>query len=232
MIKLFAHRGFVIKNIQQNSIASLQEAVKQNFEAIEFDIWFLNGKLLLKHDRPEEGDLENLPVLSDYLVFKNSLEYWMDFKNLHEVDAREALMLVKKDIDDSGISLKQIYFAPFITDHKKATKVFKVVRKIFGEGVNLVGVCEKIENEQELEDLKIFLADNKVKFLSIFHGLLTEEFVKKFKDVEFLAWTVNDLAAVPELVKLGIKNFATDHITPQHFLMDKLKGVLDSVIHK
>ena len=50
MIKLFAHRGFVLENAQQNSIESLKEAVKENFKAIEFDIWFLNGNLVLKKD--------------------------------------------------------------------------------------------------------------------------------------------------------------------------------------
>ena len=47
MIKIFAHRGFIQNNIKQNTIASLKNAVKNNFNAVEFDIWFIDGELYL-----------------------------------------------------------------------------------------------------------------------------------------------------------------------------------------
>ena len=55
MIRLFAHRGFAKGNILQNSIASLNHAHKSGFKAIEFDIWFLEEKLFLSHDRPKKN---------------------------------------------------------------------------------------------------------------------------------------------------------------------------------
>ena len=84
MVKLFAHRGFVTENISQNSIASLKQAYDFNFRAVEFDIWFLDEKLVLKHDQPLEKEINNLPKFRDYFSFKNELTYWMDFKNLDE----------------------------------------------------------------------------------------------------------------------------------------------------
>lgn len=215
MIKLFAHRGFVVKNAQQNSIESLKEAVKENFKAIEFDIWFLNGKLVLKHDQPKIDELVNLPVLRNYFYLGNSLEYWMDFKNLDEKNAFEALTLAKVEITAAKIDLNQIYFAPFITDYKKAAKVFAEIRRVFGDEANLVAVCEKIEKAEDVKNLQEFLAKNNIKFLSIFHKLLDKNFVKNLNGIEFFAWTVNDLLRLSELEQLGIKNFATDKITPQ-----------------
>ncbi len=232
MIKLFAHRGFVVENAQQNSIESLKEAVKENFKAIEFDIWFLNGnlvlkkdiefdvcflngKLVLKHDQPKIDELDNLPVLQNYFCFGNSLEYWMDFKNLDENNAFEALTLTKDEIIAAKIDLNQIYFAPFITDYKKAAKVFAEIRRVFGDESNLVAVCKNIEKDEDVKNLQEFLAKNNIKFLSIFHKLLDENFVKNFNGIEFFAWTVNDLSRLLELEQLGIKNFATDKITPK-----------------
>ena len=214
MIRLFAHRGFACGNILQNSIASLNEAKKNGFCNIEFDIWFLQGKLFLKHDLPKESELENLAKFRDYFIFKNEFCYWLDFKNLDEKNALEALHLVKKDLDEALINLDQIYFAPFITDYEIAGKVFAKIREVFGQKVNLVAVCEKIKSEEDVKILRDFLTQNKVWGLSIFHQLLDEEFIKDFSDVEIFAWTVNDLARLKELEKIGVSNFATDKITP------------------
>ena len=215
MIKLFAHRGFAIKKSDQNTIASLKNAILANFKAIEFDIWFFEEKLVLKHDKPEINELNNLPLLKDYFIYGNDLDYWLDFKNLDEENVNLALSLVKKEIDLAKINLEKIYFAPFITDYEKSIKIFSAIRNLFGEKANLVAVCEELENSEDIKKLQEFLNNNKVKFLSIFHELLDQNFVKKLDKIEFFAWTVNDLARISELNKLGVRNFATDNITPK-----------------
>lgn len=215
MVKLFAHRGFHSTDIPQNSIASLNEAHKNHFHGIEFDIWFLNGKLVLKHDEPLKEEINNLSTLRDYFFFKNEFFYWMDFKNLDEKNSEIALRLVKKEVDEAAINLNQIYFAPFIIDYKIAEKIFKKIRNIFGENVNLVAVCDKLESAEKIKILQNFLTKNNVKFLSIFYQLIDENFVKIFSKTEIFAWTVNDLARIKNLKNLGVKNFATDKISPQ-----------------
>lgn len=214
MVKLFAHRGFVKGGISQNSIMSLNQARKSGFRAVEFDIWFLEGKLFLKHDHPKKSELKNLPSLSDYFSFKNEFCYWLDFKNLDEKNVVVALKLVKKEIDEALLDIDKIYFAPFITDYKIAGKIFKEFRKIFGKKVQLVVVCEELKNFYQIKNLREFLTKNQVKFLSIFHELLDKTFVKIFPDIEIFAWTVNDLKRIKELEKIGIKNFATDKVIP------------------
>ncbi len=217
MVRLFAHRGLAKDKVLQNTIASLNQAHKKGFKAIEFDIWFVEGELVLKHDCPKKSELKNLPRFHQYLAFKNDFYYWLDFKNLTEKNAPEALKITKKEIEKAAISLDKIYIAPFITDYKLAAKIIKIIRKIFGNKVQLVAVCEELKNFEQIKFLRDFLSKNEVKFLSIFHQLLDQTFVKIFPEIEIFAWTVNDLRRVRELDALGVKSFATDKILPQNF---------------
>lgn len=214
MVRLFAHRGFVKKNIAQNSIESLNAAYLNNFNAIEFDIWFIEEKLFLNHDKPKKSELKNLPQLRDYFSFGNQFYYWLDFKNLDEKNIDRALVLIKKEISTSGLNLKQIYFAPFITDYKISQKILSKIKKYFGDKANLVAVCEELKNFDQIKLLKEFVSKSQIKFISINHNLLDKTMVKIFSDIEFFAWTVNDLEVLQNLENIGIKNFATDKITP------------------
>ncbi len=214
-MRLFAHRGFAKEKILQNTISSLNQAHKKRFKGIEFDIWFLEGELFLKHDRPKKSELKTLPKFRDYLSFRNDFYYWLDFKNLDEANVEEVLKIVKTEINQSSIKLDQIYFAPFITNYKLAEKIIAKIRKVFGKKVQLVAVCEELENFLQVKDLRHFITKNEVKFLSIYHQLIDNTFVKIFPDVEIFAWTVNDLKRLRELELIGVKNFATDKILPQ-----------------
>ena len=215
MTKLFAHRGFVTESHPENSVASLKEAVAQGFNAIEFDLWYAARRLVLKHDQPKEEEAEILPDLEDYLVYKNDLTYWLDFKNIDDENCAKVLLLAKSEIESADVKLDQIYFAPFITDLQKAEKVFTRIRNIFGYKTKVVAVCESLKSEKDVQDLRDFLDRNNVKCLSIFHQLLSKNSMQILSGIEIFAWTVNDLQRIRDLESLGVTNFATDKITPQ-----------------
>lgn len=214
-MRLFAHRGFVTESHSENSVASLKEAVSQGFKAIEFDIWYVDEKLVLKHDHPKENELYNLPQFEEYLVYKNDLFYWLDFKNLDEENCAKALMIAKNKIDKSDIGLDHFYFAPYVTDLQKAQKIYAVIRNIFGFKAKIVAVCENLKSEKDAQDLRRALEDNNIKCLSIFHQLLSKNSLQIFSGIEIFAWTVNDLQRLTDLDSLGAANCATDKITPQ-----------------
>ncbi|MDX2082974.1 MAG: glycerophosphodiester phosphodiesterase [Rickettsiales bacterium] len=214
MSKLFAHRGFREKSQLENSVASLQEAVANGFEAIEFDLWFLQEKIVLKHDRPKPEEIGNLPTLQDYFKYKNDLTYWLDFKNLDLNNCQKALNLTKEEILKAGINIDQIYFAPFVDEKFLAQKIFDNIKNIFASDAKIVALCQKLKDEDDAQGLCQFLNENNIKFLSIAEHLLSEKLLKIFHDIEIFAWTVNDLARIFELENLGVKNFATDKITP------------------
>ncbi len=214
MIKIFAHRGYVINENTQNSIESLNDCVKNNFAGVEFDVWFLNEKLLISHDNPSQGNLNSLPKFRDYFSHGNKIKYWIDFKNLDEKNAESALKLAKKDLESCQINLRNVYFAPFIERLSDAILVYEKIRNIFGGSAQIMAVCEKIpaDNLQRYyQDLK----KNDIRFLSIMHENINENFVKIFRDIEIFAWTVNDLERLKELNKFEIKNCTSDIITPK-----------------
>ncbi len=216
-MRLFAHRGFTAELHPQNSVASLKEAVAQGFKAIEFDLWFLSRKLVVKHDRPQEGEVEILPEIGDFLVYKNDLIYWLDFKNLDAENCAKGLMAAKREIDSAEIKMDQIYFAPYVTDFAIAEKIYAVIRNIFGFKAKIVAVCDSLKSEIDAQNLRKFLDANNIKTLSIFHQLLGKNSLQILSGIEIFAWTVNDLPRLRELESLGVKNFATDKITPQNY---------------
>lgn len=201
---LFAHRGLVTKDSPENTIASLEAAHAAGFRAIEFDLWFLDGKILIKHNKPEG---EDLPSLAEYFRYGNEMIYWLDFKNLHEGNVRNAMECVALEIKKAQIDLSKILFVPCEWNYELAAKLHSQVRKVFGNEVRFGAFCR---DREKIHDLKKFCATNGVKFLSIFHELIDADFVKKFSDQEIFAWTVNEAKRLEELSGLGVKNFATD----------------------
>lgn len=215
MIRLFAHRGFAKNPSEENSITSLNQAYEAGFRVVEFDIWFLKGKLVLKHNKPEANEIDNLPNLRDYFRFKNEIKYWIDFKNLDKNNAAKALEIVKQDIAHGNIDLDNIYFAPFIINHQKAEVVFEEIRKVFGQEAQLVAVCEELNSPQDIENLYRFLTKNNIKYLSIFYKLIDHNLLQALNGIELFAWTVNDEDVLHNLKTIGVKNFATDKIIPK-----------------
>jgi len=211
MIKIFSHRGFIQNNIKQNTIASLKNAVKNNFKAIEIDIWYLNSELYLNHDKPNLNNLKNLTKFRDIFVYKNKLNYWLDFKNLNESNVIEAINLVKKDLLENKIELKNIFFAPYITDYDLAEKISHQIHKIFNEKVNILAVCDEssqIKNVIDLLDLEVF------DYVSMNYNLIDDNLLKNLSPKKIFAWTVNDEKIFHELILKGVEQIATDKILP------------------
>ena len=201
---IFAHRGLVTKNSPENSIASLEAAYQAGFRSIEFDLWLSEGKILIKHNKPE-GEI--LPTLCEYLRFGNEMTYWLDCKNLDGSNAKDTLELIFYEIQKAKIDLKKIFLATFALDNEVVTQA----RRIFGEDIKFISACRERE---KIADLERFCVENRVKFLSVFHEFIDADFIKKFSNQEIFAWTVNDVKRLQELAALGVKHFASDHLLP------------------
>ncbi len=215
MTKIFAHRGYHHDNIKENSIESLKAAYENNFEAIEFDIWYINQEtIVIKHDQPKTIEIASLPKLADYFLYQNYFTYWLDFKNLNQKNTKTTLTNLQKIILDQKINLNQIYFAPCIADQDLASKIYQQIREIFGDSVNIVAFLENLK-DKEIKNYHQFLQQNQIKFLSINHNLINQKLVEELKDIKIFAWTVNNQSRLKELEKLGVKNFASNTIKPE-----------------
>ena len=209
MIKLFAHRGFVENNMKQNSIASLKNAFEKGFKGVEFDIWWIDGEFFVKHDKPSEKELFLLPRLQDYLVHKNELEYWIDFKNLDEKNIDNALKKLKEVLILKEIDLNKVFFAPYITDYILTAKISSKFRNFFGQKINFVGVCDEQKQCREAVDM---IDIGVIDFISINYKLINKDFLKKIQPAKLLAWTVNDVKEINDLYMFGVEKFATDKV--------------------
>ena len=214
MFKIFAHRGYLIQNnlpniLQENSLASLKNAVANNFSAIEFDIWFVNNQLVLSHNYPSNKQKNNL--FNDFLLYKNQLEYWLDFKNIDLQNVDKILNLVKKDLAQAQIDLTKVYFVPYVVDYDLAQKIFERFKVFFGKEVMFGAVCDQIK---QINDLKNFVEKNNLKLISIDHKLISDEVIRNFKNCQLMAWTVNNQDQMKALIAKGIKIFASDTVKP------------------
>ncbi|HLD77298.1 MAG TPA: glycerophosphodiester phosphodiesterase [Rickettsiales bacterium] len=215
-MKIFAHRGYVINDSAQNSIKSLNAAVENNFFGVEYDVWFKGGKLVVAHDDPSDSDLNILPKFRDYFVQGNKIKYWIDFKNMNESNATEILRIVKQDVDFCKISARNIYFAPYIERLSEAALVYDKIREIFGREAQIMAFCIKIPSER-LQRYYQDLKKNDIKFLSIMHENIDENFIRIFRDIEIFAWTINDFERMKEIAMLGVSNCTSDKITPRDY---------------
>lgn len=209
MIKLFAHRGFVENNMRQNSIASLKNAFEKGFKGVEFDIWWIDGEFFVKHDKPAGKELFLLPRLQDYLVHKNALEYWIDFKNLDEKNIDNALKKLKEVLILKEIDLNKVFFAPYITDYILTSKISLKFRNFFAQKINFVGVCDEEAQCQGAVDM---IDIGVIDFISINYKLINKDFLKKIQPSKILAWTINDLNQINDLYMVGVEKFATDKV--------------------
>ena len=209
MIKIFAHRGYLLdKNnniLPQNSMASFYNAIDFGFNKIEFDLWLINNELIISHDYPKI--ISTCPKFIDYLCFQNQLEYWLDFKNIDENNIDQIVDLIKINIDQMAINYQQIFFAPYCLNYDLTAKIKKKLVLKFNQEINFVAVCDDYKQFDKLLEL---LVNNNIKYVSIDHKLLNNEVINKFKNIEFLAWTVNDQESFEYLKSIGIKIFASD----------------------
>lgn len=212
MTKIFAHRGFVTAQSPENSIASLHEARKENYSGVEFDVWSIGNSLVVNHDLPEKN-IKKLPEFAQYLEFKNEIEYWIDFKNLDEDNVAAAVEVVAQEITRAKIENHKVYFAPFIEDLAKAIPIYQAIRHRIKDA-QIMAVCAEL-SPQNFASYHKELQKNHIKFLSIQHEIIDEKFAQIFADINLFAWTVNDMARLQALQKLGVKNFTSDIITPK-----------------
>ena len=209
---LYAHRGFHNSEIKENSIESLDNAYKNFFYAIEFDIWLKNDELIISHDKPKNSNEFFYPNLKNFLKYQNHFKYWLDFKNIDLNNVDKVLKLIKLNLELQKIDLKTVIFAPYINNYDLALKIFYKFKNFFGEKkCNYALICDETV---DIHDVYRIFSLHKIDFLSIYHRLINPDLLKKISPEKILSWTVNDEKILNDLLSLGVKNFATDKILP------------------
>lgn len=212
---LWSHRGYVNKESEENTVVSLKMAYEKGCRHIEFDIWYLNGEMVLKHNEPtaEELSAGSLTKLRDYFaVYGNEMNYWMDFKNLSSENIDEALEFLRVVVNEVGIEYERIYFTPYETNWKRAVVLQRKASAKFAGIKNMLVLDEKSFDKSRVGEYSRVLMENNIRYLSIHHDFVDGEVVESLKGVNLFAWTVNEKAEFERLKKLGVENVCTDRI--------------------
>uniref|UniRef100_A0A6C0J8U3 GP-PDE domain-containing protein n=1 Tax=viral metagenome TaxID=1070528 RepID=A0A6C0J8U3_9ZZZZ len=85
MMKIIAHRGNLNGPCPEteNTEEAIEVAIENGFD-VEIDVWCLDGRLWLGHDRPDR-------VVDESFLYRNGSRLWIHCKNL------TALMILRQD---------------------------------------------------------------------------------------------------------------------------------------
>lgn len=88
----WSHRGVNNDSLPENSIAAFEHVLKFGLSGIETDVFWNEAKkqFVIAHDEPDFNK-PNALLLDDVIArFKDSISYWIDFKNLTLSNQKEA----------------------------------------------------------------------------------------------------------------------------------------------
>ena len=125
---ILAHKGYWKTNDEQNTVKSVQEAIKRDFKGVEIDIFYDESKrdFVVSHDPYDDPNnllslkkLLQLDIPSDFI-------FWLDLKNLSVLNAfscRKKFIQYNKQFDNLFIFVEaQSYLGLLILSIKSNVK--------------------------------------------------------------------------------------------------------------
>lgn len=219
---IVAHRGaFKTKNLPENSIASLREAIRLNCAGSEFDIRITaDDSLVIIHDPVHAGikieevkfnDLvsyklsngETLPTLREYLqegMHQNETKLVLEIKP-SRVSKQRSLLTAEKSlalVKELGIEEKVIYIS-FDYD---------VIKKIIE--LNSNAPVQYLNGDKSPEQLKVDGVSGIDYNLAVFRKNPTWIESAKQNKIVLNAWTVNNASDMDWLLSHGFDYITTD----------------------
>jgi hypothetical protein len=88
----WSHRGFNNAALPENSIAAFEQVINYGLKGIETDVYWQEDKqqFIISHDPPLNKTDSLLPLEQILARFKDSVSYWIDFKNLSSQNQKKA----------------------------------------------------------------------------------------------------------------------------------------------
>ncbi|WP_045389638.1 glycerophosphodiester phosphodiesterase family protein [Vibrio rotiferianus] len=206
--EVWAHRGLTTR-AEENTIPALNEALKAGAKGIEIDVFYdvAQQRFLVKHD-PEPKEIE-LTLEWVFVTFGGSTQYWLDFKNLSQLDLDERNSALDHlvSLADPNISRRQIVIES-VNEH--ALSAFTT------QGFN---TSYWLNLNDDISDWRYFIYAVKthIKYwlgwftaVSTDINYYTDRFRIAFSDIPTLLFTVNQPMAIREIEHPNIKVVLTD----------------------
>lgn len=93
------HRGlYDNKTIYENTLAAFDSALHKNIEGIEFDLFYIDSlnDFVISHDLPNRFGLPPLHLSTVLKRYDTSFSYWLDLKNLNEINKQAIVHQLNK----------------------------------------------------------------------------------------------------------------------------------------
>jgi len=238
--KLIAHAlGDIDDKIYTNSLEALIESIEEGYKLVEADILLTNDhQLVLRHDwqierfikfnQPfiDDGSGIYIPSLDEFannkiydkytpMTFNDLLKFMQEYKDFYVVTDTKYLKpeeylpqfdLIIKEINSVDPKLLNRFIIQFYNldmyYNLKETYPFKdYIFTIYA--VN-------ITNEEIID----FLNQNQLKYLTMYEGRITPEFIDELAGygIFTLTHTINDINKVYEYLGIGLDGFYTDTV--------------------
>ncbi len=214
------HRG-AAGHLSENTLASIQKAVELNVDMIEFDVYYIDGELVLIHDDRVDRTTNGEGYVWDY-----------SFAELRKLDAgngekiptlQEAVNIIPEHIQ-LNIEIKgRTATRPiieFIQQHAKTKQAkqrflvssfihqeLKLAKKL-DKDIRIGALCcaEPLKLTKFAEKLKAYSVNPSVEFV-------TQEFVKDahMRGLKVFAYTVNHTDDIQRMHEMGVDGVFTNY---------------------
>jgi glycerophosphoryl diester phosphodiesterase len=207
---IIAHRGASI-NIDENTLASFQEAIELHADMIEFDVQeTLDHVAIVFHDADLKRTTNGSGLVSEHTF--DSIKK-LATKSGYPISSLEESLHFLKDKIDIIIELKEV----------SASSIIPLIKNIKGSYNFLIGsFSSKLLKEFKDFQLIGILDDSArldeflnipVSYLALDATLISDELMKRLKEkkITVFAWTVDDLKLAQKLAYMGVDGIITNN---------------------
>ncbi|MCC7028998.1 MAG: hypothetical protein IT257_01745 [Chitinophagaceae bacterium] len=102
------HKGlFNNKTVFENTIPAFDSAYRQHLSGVEMDVFYIDSinDFIITHDLPNRYQLAPLRLSEVFLKYDTAFSYWLDLKNLNDVN-KERITLKFKSLMTPSLSAK------------------------------------------------------------------------------------------------------------------------------
>ncbi len=197
--QVWAHRGLTTHETE-NSLSAFDAAFKQGARGIELDLFFYSdqNRFVVTHDKIDVYTPELLTLEQVFKTFGQDKYYWLDFKNLYQLDSKERkLALARLETLSSKLVPKSRFVVESIDVH---------ALKTFTEGDFITSYWVTLTNDFSTFSYFIHTFKIKIKYLlGQFTAVSTDldnysdRFQFQLSSIPTLLFTVNEQAKVGQL---------------------------------
>jgi glycerophosphoryl diester phosphodiesterase len=237
---LIAHAlGDIDNNTYTNSLEALEESVKEGYKLFEADILLTrDNQLVLRHDWavgsflhlnqtyvdngtgfyvPTLEEFIQTPILNQYtpMTFEDLLKYMKTHKDIYIVTDTKYLT-PEEYLPEFDLILKAInkvdsrLLDRFIIQFYNEEMYYNLSQKFPFKEYLFTLYATDISNEEIVR----FMADNQLKYLTMYEGRITQEFIDELSQhgIYTLTHTINDLTKVSDYLYIGLDGIYTDNV--------------------